>query len=138
MKGLVIAARWTVRVTFVIQLVLGTALWTGRFDQVRPVHIASGILLILSLWMLAAFYWVIDMRGYRRWAFPLVVVGMNSIAMYCMAQLLKGWTRRTLETHFGANLFSGVYWPIFAAAAVLFVCWLVCLWMYRRKIFRRI
>ena len=47
------AARVTVRVTFVIQVVLGIALWTGRFDQVRPVHIVSGILLILGLWTLA-------------------------------------------------------------------------------------
>lgn len=54
MRGTVTAARIVVRVTFLIQLVLGIALWTGRFDQVKPVHIASGVLLILSLWVLAA------------------------------------------------------------------------------------
>jgi len=51
---MVTAAQIVVRVTFVIQIVLGIGLWTGRFDQVRPVHIASGILLILGLWVLAA------------------------------------------------------------------------------------
>ena len=54
MRGTVTAAQIVVRVTFLIQLVLGIALWTGRFDQVKPVHIASGVLLILSLWVLAA------------------------------------------------------------------------------------
>ncbi|HEX6348350.1 MAG TPA: hypothetical protein VF160_03050 [Candidatus Dormibacteraeota bacterium] len=54
MRGTVTAARIVVRVTFLIQLVLGIALWTGRFDQVKPVHIASGVLLILGLWVLAA------------------------------------------------------------------------------------
>lgn len=42
-----------------------------------------------TFWMLAAFYWVIDMRQWRRWSWPLMIVGMNSIAMYVMAQLIK-------------------------------------------------
>ena len=54
MRGTVTAAQIVVRVTFLIQLVLGIALWTGRFDQVKLVHIASGVLLILGLWVLAA------------------------------------------------------------------------------------
>jgi predicted acyltransferase len=88
--------------------------------------------------LLAAFYLVIDLRGWRRWALPLVVVGMNSIAMYCMAQLMKGWVRGTLKTHFGQDIFTGTYGPIIDAAAVLFVLWLFCLWMYRQKVFVRI
>jgi predicted acyltransferase len=115
-----------------------------------------------TYWMLAAFYWVIDLYGYRRWAFPFVVVGMNSIAMYCMSQLMKSWVRQSLRTHlnygwdwtlshitndstremlqtdFGKNLFEGVYGPIVASASVLGVLWLICLWMYRRGIFIRI
>jgi hypothetical protein len=43
-----------VRVTFLIQLVLGIALWTGRFDQVKLIHIVFGILLIAGLWVVAA------------------------------------------------------------------------------------
>jgi predicted acyltransferase len=100
--------------------------------------------------LLAAFYWVIDLWGYRRWAFPLVVVGMNSIVMYCMAQLMKPWVRQTLKTHLGQNVFRGgfgpsgqplfeaAYEPLVAAAAVLLVLWLICLWLYRQKIFVRI
>jgi predicted acyltransferase len=91
-----------------------------------------------TLLMLAGFFWVIDIWGWRRWAFPLVVVGMNSIAMYCMAQLMKGWVRGTLKTHIGQNIFTGTYGPMIDAFAVLLVLWLVCLWMYRKKIFVRI
>ena len=54
MRGTATAAQIVVRVTFLIQLVLGIALWTGRFDQLRLIHILSGILLILGLWVLAA------------------------------------------------------------------------------------
>ena len=39
-----------------------------------------------------AFCWVIEVKGARRWAFPLVVIGMNSIAAYLIAQAAK--TRR--------------------------------------------
>ncbi len=88
--------------------------------------------------MLAAFYWVIDLRGRRGWAFPLVVVGMNSIAMYCMSMQMKPWVRENLRTHLGSSLFAGPYGPIALSAGVLLVLWLVCLWLYRRKIFLRI
>ena len=47
-----------------------------------------------TCWMLAAFYCVIDVAGFRRWSFPLVVVGMNSIAIYLMAQLMKPFVAR--------------------------------------------
>ena len=112
-----------------------------------------------TFWMLAGFYLIIDLLGYRRWAFALVVVGMNSITMYCLAQLLKPWISRTLKTHldwgyhclvsktptdsvwqtdFGPHLFGGTYGPIVQSVAVLSVLWLVCLWMYRRGIFLRL
>jgi predicted acyltransferase len=91
-----------------------------------------------TFYMLAAFYWVIDFEGYKRWAFPLVVVGTNSIAMYCMSQLMKPWLRQTWATHLGSEPFSGTYGPIWQSLAVLFALWLICLWLYRRKIFIRI
>jgi predicted acyltransferase len=88
--------------------------------------------------MLAAFFAVIDVIGWRRWAFPLVVVGMNSIAMYCMSQLLKPWVRSSLNTHLGRTWFEGDYGPLVTSAAVLVVLWVFCLWLYRRKIFLKI
>ena len=47
---------------------------------------------------------VIDVAGFRRWAFPMVVVGANSIAMYVMAQLLRPFTSQALKTHLGRIL----------------------------------
>ena len=43
---------------------------------------------------LALFYWIIEVRGKRRWAFPLVVVGMNSIAAYVIGNAFGTWFRR--------------------------------------------
>ena len=52
-----------------------------------------------TLWILAAFYAVIDLWGWRRWAWPLAVVGVNSITMYCLSQLMRSFTKATLKTH---------------------------------------
>lgn len=94
------------------------------------------------VWMLAAFYAVIDVAGLRQWAWPLVVVGMNSIAIYLMAHLMKDWLWSMLRIHGGWLLdlakIDAAYLPIVQAAAVLAALWLICVWMYRRKIFVRI
>jgi predicted acyltransferase len=91
-----------------------------------------------ALWILAGFFWLMETHGARRWAFPLVVVGMNSIAMYVMNQLGHAWVATTLKTHLGQDLFSGTYGPIVESLAVLVVLWLACYWLYRRQIFLRV
>jgi heparan-alpha-glucosaminide N-acetyltransferase len=91
--------------------------------------------------LMASFYAVIDVRGWRRWAFPLVVIGMNSIAAYVMAHLMGDFIRESFRTHLGAGLFalSGVaYAPVFNGLAILAIYWLILLWLYRRRIFLKI
>ncbi len=55
---------------------------------------------------LAAFAWVIDVKGYKKWAFPLVVIGMNSIAAYLIAHLFEGFISDSFRIHLGANAFQ--------------------------------
>lgn len=90
---------------------------------------------------LAAFSWIIDMKGYRKWAFPLVVVGMNSIAAYMIAHLFESFVYSSLRIHLGERPFQifGVgLEPLLMGAAVLFIYWLMLWWMYRRKLFLKI
>ena len=91
--------------------------------------------------LLAGFYALTDMRGRRAWAFPLVVIGMNSIAAYCMAHLFESFIIGSLKTHLGEHAFAFAGTAFEAAlrgAAVLLVFWLILFWMQRRKIFLRI
>ena len=44
--------------------------------------------------MFIGFYWLIEVRGWKRAAFPLVVVGMNSIFIYSFSELLHRWLDR--------------------------------------------
>jgi len=91
-----------------------------------------------TLWILSGFYWAIDIAGWKKWTFPFVVVGMNCTAMYCMWQMFKGWVLQSIRTHLGSELFDTAYGPIWASLSWTLVLWLICLWMYRRKIFLRV
>ncbi|QDV32654.1 acyltransferase family protein [Tautonia plasticadhaerens] len=91
--------------------------------------------------LLAGFVAIIEWRGWRRWAFPMVVAGMNPIALYCMWQVSGGYVRSSLERHLGQDVFESFgekYEPAMERASTLLVFWLVLLWMYHRKIFLRI
>lgn len=90
---------------------------------------------------LAAFTWIIEVRNWRKWAFPLVVVGMNSIAAYLIAHLWEGFIVRTLHTNLGPGFFGffgAALLPFFEGAAVLGIFWLCLYWLYKNKVFIRI
>ncbi len=117
--------------------------WLGVCPVVKRIWTPSWVLFSggWCLLLLAACYAMIDLRGWKGWSFPLVVIGMNSIAAYCMAHLFEGFIYKNLATHFGASffkLFGAAYEPLLHGAAVLLALWLILFWMYRRKIFLRI
>lgn len=95
----------------------------------------------LCYWLLASFSWVIDVKGYRRWAFPLVVIGLNSIAAYMIAHLWEDFIASAFKTHLGQGIFetfgAGPA-PFVEGVAVLAVYWLALYWMYQRKLFLKI
>lgn len=90
---------------------------------------------------LASFAWLIEEKGWRRWAFPLLVIGMNSIVAYMIAHMLPGFFISSFAKHLGPNVFAfagrGLE-PLIQGAAVLLMLWLILFWMYRRKIFLKI
>jgi len=125
-------------------LALGTALHLlGVCPLVKRIWTPTWTLFSggLCFLLLAGFYAVIDARGWKGWAFPLVVIGMNSIAAYCIAHLIDGFVVSSFKTHLATDafkLFGDTFAPMAQGAAVLLVFWLILFWMYRRKIFLRI
>jgi predicted acyltransferase len=95
----------------------------------------------ICLLFLAFFYMVMDIIGFSAWAFPLRVIGANSIAAYCLSHLIEGFIGDSIKTHLGRDVFStfgAEYEPFVSGAAVLVVLWLILFWMYRRKLYVRI
>jgi len=94
-----------------------------------------------SFLFLAGFYAVVDVWGFRKCAFPLVVIGMNSIAAYCMAHWMEGFVNHSIRVCFGSEwpkIFGEAFVPMLSGAGILLGFWLILYWMYRRKIFLRV
>ncbi len=95
----------------------------------------------LCFFFLAIFCWLIEVKGWRKWSFPLVVIGMNSMAAYLMAHLWERFIIDSFRIHLGRQAFQflgiGVE-PLVRGIAVLLVYWLVLFWMYRRKLFLKV
>ena len=90
---------------------------------------------------LAFFHAVLDVGKFKAWAFPLVVIGANSIFAYCSEWLFVGFIHGTLNTHLGGDFFKRfgpAYTELFRGACVLLVIWLMLLWLYRKKVFIKI
>jgi len=95
----------------------------------------------LCFLFLAGFCWLTEVKGYRRWAFPLVVIGMNSMAAYLIAHLWERFIIDSFRINLGPRIFQflGVgLEPLLRGIAVLAVYWLVLFWMYRRKLFLKV
>ena len=95
----------------------------------------------LCFLFLAAFCWLIEVKEWRRWAFPLVVIGTNSIAAYLIAHLWDRFLLDSFRIHLGPHAFAflgSAYEPLLRGLAVLAAYWIVLFWMYRRRIFLKV
>ncbi len=99
---------------------------------------------------LALCYWAIDVKGWRAWTKPFVILGMNALALFAFSALLvKTMARISITLDDGTTMSSSrwIYATLFApylapknaslayALANLALLFLVLLWMYKRKIF---
>jgi heparan-alpha-glucosaminide N-acetyltransferase len=90
---------------------------------------------------LAAFSWFVDVKGNRKIAFPLVVVGMNSIAAYMMAHICEEFIQSSFKTNLGMgflNIFGTGLEPFFLGVLTMLAYWWMLYWMYKKKLFIRI
>jgi len=136
LKGLVVAGVALTLAGLVLQWLhispIVKRIWTSSYT------LYSGGLVIL---MLAVFYALIELKGWKKWAFPLLVIGANSIAIYVMSWTIEGFISSALVRHLGAGPFAVLgdpFVPVLRGMAVLLVFWGILYWMYRRKIFLKI
>jgi heparan-alpha-glucosaminide N-acetyltransferase len=104
-------------------------LWTASFTL-----FSAGWVIL----MLMVLYWIVDVKQYRKWAFPALVLGMNSIFIYSFSQVLRGWLDR------GLGVFTGNFWYLGDLGAipqnilVLAVMWYMCFWLHKKNIYIKI
>lgn len=108
---------------------INKSLWTSSF-----VLVAGGI----ALGMFCLLYYIIDVKGWKKWAFPFKVVGMNSITIYLAMEIIP----------FGVitnNIFGGLsdlcpaqWQPLIYATGYTLICWLCLYFLYKKNIFLKV
>ncbi|XOV91768.1 MAG: acyltransferase family protein [Bacteroidota bacterium] len=104
-------------------------LWSSSF-----IMLTSGI----AFMSMALFYWIIDVKGYTKWAFPFKVIGMNSLTVYFVYGFVP-------FEYISAQLFGGLYAPlpeewheVFAAIGGVILVWSFLYFLYKKNIFIKI
>jgi len=89
----------------------------------------------ISSILLGFFYWIIDVKRYRRWAFPLIVVGVNPITIY-VADFLINF--QILAEVFVGELELRKAAPVVVEVVSALIIWLFLYYLFRQKVFLKI
>lgn len=119
--------------------------WTSITPIIKRISTSSFVLASggWALLVLALSYWIIDVKKINGWIFPFVIVGMNPIFIYLFTQTVgHQWVNETVAifTHgflewFNASLFLKM---LINSLTVLTLEWLLCYFLYKKRIFFKI
>ncbi|MEI7982759.1 MAG: DUF5009 domain-containing protein, partial [Bacteroidota bacterium] len=103
-------------------------LWTGSY-----VLLTCG----LSMFAICLFYWLIDVKGYKKWAFPFTVIGMNCITIYVLQGIFDFGVIAKIFIH-GFDTKLGAFQFPFYAFSVLTVKWFLLYFLYQQRLFLKV
>ncbi len=120
---------------------IGTGLlWNNVLPVNKHLWSSSFIMLTggMSFLFLAVFYWLIDIKGFKKWAFPFKVIGMNSLVIYFAFHFIDfRFTSRMLFEGFYKHA-PEKYIPALNALGALLLVWLFLYILYKLKVFIKI
>ncbi len=119
--------------TIAVALVLSTfypfikACWTSSFNM-----LTGGIgFLLISL-----FYWIVDVKGWKKWSFFFRVIGMNSIFIYLFHNFVD--TERLTSRFLGWTVLWGEFGELIFCVGGIMIVWSLLYYMYKKGIFLRV
>ncbi|MBR6932835.1 MAG: DUF5009 domain-containing protein [Bacteroidales bacterium] len=104
-------------------------LWTSTFVLVVGAY---------SVAMYALFYWIIDVKGWKKWTFFFEVIGLNSITIYMAQRIIPFSSVNKFFLGGLAGLCPEPVGKVILAAGYVAVCWLFLLFLYRKKVFLKV
>jgi predicted acyltransferase len=140
-------------------LVVAGWCWNPFFPINKSLWTSSYVLFTggLALQLLAVCYWLIDIKGYKRWSLPFRVFGVNALAVFVLTGLMarvmtikEWWNLPKVDGASGANLLTFIYQRAFASwlapnnASLAFAICFVLLWLglmsilYKKKIYIKV
>jgi predicted acyltransferase len=119
-------------------------LWHLQLPIIKKIWTSSFVLFTagLSSLLLALFYYLIDIKNHRGWCRPFVWIGMNSITIYLIARFVK--LEDIAKSFTGGEIHSGLenirpgVGDLVTALLALCFSFLICRFLYQRKIFLRV
>ena len=125
---------------FGVVFIVFALIWNFDFPINKNLWSSSFVLLVggISLLLMSLFYYVIDVLGYKKWAFFFKVIGMNSILIYISGHIISwGFTNRSLFGWLG-HLVGNPYNAVIMAITFVLIKWLFLRYLYEKKTFLRV
>jgi predicted acyltransferase len=91
-----------------------------------------------SLLLFALFHYIIDVRGYTKWAFFFKVIGMNSILIYMSGKFISWSYANKGFFQWLGDLIGDPYNAVAMAISVVFIKWIFLYFLYQKKIFLKV
>ncbi|MDP4283858.1 MAG: DUF5009 domain-containing protein [Bacteroidota bacterium] len=115
-------------------------IWNLDFPVNKNLWTSSFVLNVggISLLLLALFYYVIDVLGYKKWAFFFKVIGMNSILIYMSGSFINWHYTNNSFFQWLGQLVGNPFNIVVMAACYVFVKWLFLYFLYKKKVFLRV
>ena len=123
----------------VVFLVLAQ-IWNLDFPINKNLWSSSFVLWVggLSLLLMSLFYYVIDVLGYKKWAFFFKVIGMNSILIYLSGHFIKWNYTNNGFFQWLFQLVGNPYNIVVAAITFVLIKWVFLYYLYQKKTFLRV
>ena len=126
----------------VIGVVVGFAInpWTPIIKRIA----STSFVIVSGGWCLVALalcYWLIDVKKLKRWTLFFNIVGMNPLLIYLFTMTGGAWWFSRIAKPFTTGLFAwagSINAAIVTSLAVWGMLWLLCFWLYKRRIFVRL
>lgn len=123
-------------------VVCGVLAWAWNFDFPinKKLWTSSFVLAVgsYSFACLAIFYYIIDVKGWKKWAFPLKVIGMNSITIYLLQRIVSISSINNFFFGGLAGLCGDPWGKVITSAGYVLVCWLILYFLYKKDVFLKV
>jgi len=124
----------------IILIVIGL-FWNYNFPINKHLWTSSFVCFVggFSILFFIFFYVIIDLFGFYKWTFPLILIGSNSILIYIAAEGLIDF-KHTADYVFGGliEFFPFIWQPFFTAVSVTFIQLILLYFLYKKKWFLKI
>jgi predicted acyltransferase len=125
---------------FGVAFIIVALIWNFDFPINKNLWSSSFVCLVggISLVLMSLFYYIIDVLGYKKWAFFFKVIGMNSILIYISGHFINwNYTNNGFFQWLG-QLVGSPYNDVILAITFVLIKWLFLRYLYEKKTFLRV